>query len=73
MGYDVDYDYQFAMTDSGFNILPDGLTEDGNLYVLPSGRYLPPGVYRMDDGSTLIYEPRQLDPMADILACCTEE
>ena len=45
---------------------------DGNLYVLPNGKYLPSGAYWRVDGSALIYEPHELSPFADMLANCTE-
>ena len=38
-------------------IPPTRLREEENLYVLPDGRYLPCGVYRSEDGGSLIYEP----------------
>lgn len=73
MAYDVDYDYDFQEDESGFRVLPEGTKTRGGLYVLPNGRYLPPGAYGMPDGSTLIYEPHELSPFADLLASCTEE
>lgn len=72
MGYDIDDDYPFETTESGWSVFPEGMTKDGNLYVLPNGRYLPQGAYMMKDGSTIIYEPRELSPFADLLAKCTE-
>ena len=75
MTYDVDYDYEFECPDGqdGLPLLPDGLTMDGNLYVLPNGRCLPSGACKTRDGSDLIYEPNQLTPWAGMLARCTEE
>lgn len=75
MTYDVDYDYEFECPDGqdGLPLLPDGLTMDGNLYVLPNGGCLPSGAYKTRDGSDLIYEPNQLTPWAGMLARCTEE
>ena len=72
MKREIDYDYQFEV-DDGFDLLPKGMTLEGDLYVLPNGKYLPPGGYMYDDGSTLIYEPRELSPWKDMLAQCTEE
>lgn len=46
---------------------------DGNLYVLPNGRYLPSGACKTRGGSDLIYEPNQLTPWAGMLAHCAEE
>lgn len=69
MKYDVDH--EFESTEGGYSlpVLPDGLTRDREgLYLLPSGKYLPPGAYRCADGSELIYEPPQLSPYADMLA-----
>lgn len=60
MAYDVDYDYEFEEAEDGSVLLPDGMTMDGELYVLPNGKYLPQGAYRMKDGCDLIYEPPQL-------------
>lgn len=75
MTYDVDYDYEFEYPDGqgGLPLLPDGLTMDGNLYVLPNGRYLPSGACKTRGGSDLIYEPNQLTPWAGMLAHCAEE
>lgn len=67
MRYDVDNDYAFETKD-GFNVLPSGMRRDGDLLVLPNGKYLPHGAYIEGDGSVLIYEPRQLSPFADMIA-----
>lgn len=67
MSYDIDYDYRFKEDDQGVPYLPSGLTMDGNLYVLPNGKYLPTGLYRTNDGGHLIYEPKELNPFADML------
>lgn len=72
MAYDVDYDYDFREDANGFPYLPDGLTMRGNLYVLPNGRYLPPGMYITPDDGSLIYEPKELSPFADMLASLSE-
>lgn len=48
---------EFQMGENETPILPTGLMEEENLYVLPDGRYLPCGVYRTEDGGSLIYEP----------------
>ena len=68
MAYDIDYDYPFKHGELDVTLLPQGVTMDGELYVLPNGKYLPPGAYRMPDGSDLIYEPHALSPFADMLA-----
>ena len=39
----------FKMDENEIPILPTGLREEDNLYVLPDGRYLPCGVYRTED------------------------
>ena len=68
MAYNIDYDYDFRIDETGLPYLPDGMTMDGNLYVLPNGKYLPNGCYRLSDGGHLIYEPKELSPVADMLA-----
>lgn len=70
---EVDEEYPFKTDDYDTPYLPDGLTKDGDLYVLPNGKYLPRGVYRMQNGGTLLYEPKRLDPFAELLRGCTEE
>lgn len=49
-------------------IPPTRLREEGNLYVLPDGRYLPCGLYRTADGDSLIYEPFELSTFGQMLA-----
>lgn len=49
-------------------ILPTGLREEENLYVLPDGRYLSCGLYRTEDGGSLIYEPSGLSFFGQMLA-----
>ena len=62
MKYDVDEDYKFEyLEDGSFPILPENLTEVDELLILPNGKYLPTGEYYCPDGSTLIYEPKELD------------
>ena len=68
MAYEVDDEYRFELDEFGTPKLPDGLTSEGNLYILPNGKYLPRGVYRTGDGGHLIYEPAQLSPYADMIA-----
>lgn len=72
MAFDIDHDYEFEERD-GFRVIPDETKIVDGLYVLPNGRYMPSGSYIMSDGSTIIYEPRQLSPFADMLASCIEE
>lgn len=69
----VDEDYPFELDEYGTPYLPDGMTMEGNLYVLPNGRLLPCGCYTTADGGSLIYEPNVLSPFADLLANCGEE
>lgn len=73
MIYDVDGDYSMKEDEYGVPFLPQNLKMDGNLYVLPNGKYLPRGLYRTADGGDMIYEPPQLSPFADLLANCIEE
>lgn len=68
MGYDVDNDYDFKLDEYGFPYLPEGMVMQGNLYVLPNGKYLPSGSYRTSDGGHLIYEPPELSPFAEMLS-----
>lgn len=72
MGYEVDGGYPFAYDECGVPRLPANLAMDGDLYVLPNGKYLPRGLYRTDDGDHLIYEPPELSPFADMLAGFSE-
>ncbi len=51
---------EFKMDENETPILPTGLREEENLYVLPDGRHLPCGVYRTEDGDSLIYESSEL-------------
>ena len=67
MNYDVDYDYEFELDEYGFPYWPEGLREEGNLYILPNGKYLPSGSYLKKDGSSIIYEPSELNPYAEML------
>lgn len=60
MEYDVDNDYSFKKDVWGLPYLPEGLKRVNGLYVLPNGKYLPCGAYLLQDGTTLIYEPREL-------------
>lgn len=68
MRYDVDNNYHFQLDKYGAPYLPSGMRMDGNLYVLPNGKYLPSGHYRTEDGGSLIYEPAELSPFADMLS-----
>lgn len=68
MKYDIDENYPFQENENGLPLMPNGTTIDGELYVLPNGRYLPTGAYALADGSTLIYEPIELSPYADMLS-----
>lgn len=58
----------FKMDENEVPMLPAGLREEGNLYVLPDGRYLPCGLYRTADGDSLIYEPFELSTFRQMLA-----
>lgn len=44
MGYEVDGGYPFAYDECGVPRLPASLAMDGDLYVLPNGKYLPRGL-----------------------------
>ena len=59
---------EFQTDGNEIPMLPAGLREEGNLYVLPDGRYLPCGVYRTADGGSLIYEPSELSFFGQMLA-----
>lgn len=62
----------FKMDENEIPILPTGLREEDNLYVLPDGRYLPCGVYWTEDDGSLIYEPSGLSFFGQMLAQFTE-
>ena len=59
---------EFQVAENGILLFPAGLKEKANLYVLPDGRYLPCGVHRAEDGSSLIYEPSGLSLFGQMLA-----
>lgn len=59
---------EFQMEGNEIPLLPAGLKEEGNLYVLPDGRYLLCGVCRTADGGSLIYEPSELGFFGQMLA-----
>lgn len=59
---------KFQMDKNETPILPTGLREEGNLYVLPDGCYLPCALYRTADGGSLIYEPFKLSTFGQMLA-----
>ena len=59
---------EFQMDENETPILPTGLRKEGNLYVLPDGRYLPCGLYRTADDDSLIYEPFELSTFGQMLA-----
>ena len=59
---------EFQLDENEIPLLPAELKEEGNLYILPDGRYLPCGVYRTADGGSLIYEPSELSFFGQMLA-----
>lgn len=59
---------EFQVDENEVPMLPAGLREEGNLYVLPDGRYLPCGLYRTADGDSFIYEPFELSTFGQMLA-----
>ncbi len=65
MKYEIDYEFKKKWEDYQERTekpipFPDGCTlDEEGLYVLPSGKYLPPGSYYSEDCS-LIYEPIKL-------------
>ncbi|MDD7583838.1 MAG: hypothetical protein PUJ78_03230 [Coriobacteriaceae bacterium] len=66
-------DYPFRRDEHGMPYLPGGMMMEGELYVLPNGKLLPRGCYVTSDGGSLIYEPKESSPFADLLAGCTEK
>lgn len=58
---------EFPTDEYGMPFFPNSMTEDGNLYALPDGRYLPCGVYTTPDGGSLIYEPSELSFFGQML------
>lgn len=68
MKYDVDYDFEYEEDEFGTPIMPKNVKWRGNLCILPNGRYLPPGNYSTSDGGSIIYEPSELNPFADLLS-----
>lgn len=58
---------EFPTDEYGMPFFPNDMTKDGNLYVLPDGRYLPCGVYTTQDGGSLIYEPSELSFFGQML------
>ena len=59
---------EFQVDENEVPMLPAALREEGNLYVLPDGRYLPCGLYRTADDDSLIYEPFELSTFGQMLA-----
>lgn len=59
---------EFQVDEHEIPLLAAGLKEEGDLYVLPDGRYLPCGVYKTADGDLLLYEPSELSFFGQMLA-----
>lgn len=59
---------EFQVDEHEIPLLPAGLKEEGDLYILPDGRYLPCGVYKTADGDLLLYEPSELSFFGQMLA-----
>lgn len=59
---------EFQMDENEVPMLPAGLREEGNHYVLPDGCYLLYGLYRTADGGSLIYKPFELSTFGQMLA-----
>lgn len=59
---------EFQVDENEVPMLPAELREEGNLYVLPDGRYLPCGLYRTAGGDSLIYELSELSFFGQMLA-----
>ena len=59
---------EFQVDEHEIPLLPAGLKEEGGLYILPDGRYLPCGVYKTADGDLLLYEPSELSFFGQMLA-----
>ncbi len=68
MKYEIDVDFEKKYSgylDKTGNLPPfpkECTIDENDLYVLPSGKYLPCGAYECEDGSTMIYEPFVLRP-----------
>lgn len=45
---------EFQVDEYEIPLLPAGLKEEGNLYILPDGRYLPCGAYKTAGGDLLL-------------------
>lgn len=59
---------EFQVDEHEIPLLPARLKEEGDLYILPDGRYLPCGVYKTADGDLLLYEPSELSFFGQMLA-----
>lgn len=59
---------EFQVDEQEIPLLPAGLKEERDLYVLPDGRYLPCGVYKTADGDLFLYEPSELSFFGQMLA-----
>lgn len=63
MGYEVDGGYLFAYDECGVPRLPANLAMDGDLYVLPNGKYLPEGCIGRMTAITSSTSRRSLAPL----------
>lgn len=59
---------EFQVDEHEIPLLPAGLKEEGDLYILPDGRCLPCGVYKTADGDLLLYGPSELSFFGQMLA-----
>ncbi len=67
MEYDIDREYEFKTDDFGTPYLPSEVEYKGKFLVFPNGKYLPTGLYVLEDGSSLIYEPTELSFFGELL------
>ncbi len=60
MDREVDYSVLNRTNEDGVVIFPDDVLDVDGKFILPNGKFLPEGVYLLDDDSLIIYEPYSL-------------
>lgn len=70
MESDIDHNYKYEYDKLGTPYFPEGERKNTrDLYVLPNGKLLEPGLYRdKKTGDSIIYEPFELSIGAELLA-----